>query len=292
MLTTLREVKYLPPREIGGLGKRYVRHPGPYAIGEAELQKLFPGIPSFPDMHVTVEGIGEDAELWLPANLGKNTQHVKGDADPYNLILLDRIVAHLQPKTILEVGTFRGKTTHNLAINTPEDAQIITIDIPKEKLTGQETMYGTDVEYFQPKEKIGAFFKDKPSATKIKQIFADSTSLDAHKQLDDILQGTQIDLAFIDAGHDYENVKRNYEELVGPRMRLGGVMMLDNYGLGNVFTHVGVSDYVLGAARGGRVFYFYAPGDKENKHRATSCLVQPWIPECFAHRWEREVAPV
>ena len=299
--TQLGEVRYLDPRNIAGLGKRYVHHPGPYAISEAELGMIFPGMPDYTSIQhagigqETVEAGGTPVNQWTPINnsLKHNTNHINGDADPWNLILLNRIVAHLKPKTIVEVGTFRGKTAYNLALNAPADARVITIDQPKEGLTGHETYYGTDVMYRQLQEKIGAFLREEgrnPDVVKkIRTVFTDSVSLDAHRGLDEILQGEPIDFAFIDAGHDRLSVERNYRELIMPRMRRGGVVMLDNYGLANTFTHVGVSAFVQKIAEDGNVFYFYAPNDAADRHKATSCLIQPWIPECWAHRWEREV---
>ena len=241
---------FLEPTRISGIGPRYKGHPGPYAITEADLAKIFPEIG---DVRPVPYGVDN---------------HVKGDADPSNLELLTRLVAHLQPKTILEIGTFRGKTTYNLALYAPPDSTVFTIDLPLDMIGEADIPgYGTDRPYFQHSSKIGKEFKGSNIEKKIQQIFADSCKKEAQTLLDEMLRDGKIDFAFIDASHDYESTKINFEELVLPRLNDGGVVVFDNYG--DLATHVGISHYLQRKAHDeGYVFYWYAPLDKR-----TTCVI-------------------
>src|SRR3712207_5275930 len=48
-------------------------------------------------------------------------------ADLVSLCLICRI---LKPRTIFEIGTFRGYTALHFALNTPDDARVYTLDLP------------------------------------------------------------------------------------------------------------------------------------------------------------------
>ena len=116
-----RQVNFLPPTEIDAMGPRYNRHPGPFAINEADLNRIFPGI-----KHI-------NSEPYLEGEYA----HLKGDLDPAGLKILTRIIEYLKPEHMVELGTFRGKTTYNMAKASP-GSRIITIDLPVEMRTGKE----------------------------------------------------------------------------------------------------------------------------------------------------------
>lgn len=253
-----------PPsiQDLDNIGVRYRRHPGPFAIGEKGLSTIFPEIEN-----VTTNPFYEE--------------HVKGDSDPPNIRLLTKLVAYLQPKNIVEVGTFRGKTTYNLALHAPSDARVLTIDFPKEKALKGEFYYGADVFYFQPEEKIGEIYKNSDMKPKIKQILENCTSTECQKTLDGLLEGKNIDFAFIDASHDYNTVKRNFEQLILPRLKPEGVIVLDDYD--RAFTHVGVSHFAQRKAHDeGYVFYYYAPKGEDR----SSCLIFLNLPETKNYDWK------
>lgn len=268
MASVFKEVRFIKPTEISisELAKRYYRHPGPFVITEEDLCRIFPGI--------------ENIKISYPG------EHIKGDADPQNYTLIMRAVKYFKPKIIVEVGTFRGKTAHGMAIHSPPESSVITIGLPIEKMTGQESYYGTDKVYFLKKEEIGSIFKGTPEEQKIKQIFADSHSLECELCLDKLLAGRQIEFAFIDSAHDYESVKQDFEGLILPRLAMCSVVMFDDYG--NIPTHPGITDYLTEKARKDNfVFYWYAPYHHPDK-RNTSCVFYLNIPETKNYRW-REI---
>ncbi len=62
--------------------------------------------------------------------------HRPGSLPLEELTALAIIVSCLQPRRVVEIGTSEGRTTLNLALNAPPDAEIITVDLPPE-LTGE-----------------------------------------------------------------------------------------------------------------------------------------------------------
>lgn len=253
-----KPVVFVDPSTIEGLGPRYTRgHPGPYAIADPELCRMFPGI--------------ENVEI--NPLIG---EHVKGDADPPNLRLLVRLVKYLEPSTVLEIGTFRGKTTYNFAIHTPPHTEIATIALPRERI-GEcgAPIYGTDTVYFLPQDEIGTVFRGKPEERRIRQIFADAYSKDCERQVDEFLAGRGIDFAFIDAAHDFNSIRSNFENLVEPRLSEKGVVVFDNYG--DLQTHMGVAHFLTQKAYFDHyALFWYAPMEKENK---TTCVIFANTPE-------------
>ena len=211
-------------------------------------------------------------------------EHVKGDVDPQNYRFIMKVIKHLEPKIIVEIGTFRGKTARGMAINSPSDSYVITIGLPREIMTGKESYYGSDKAYFLNKEKIGNIFKGTPEEQKIKQIYENSHSKKCRIYLDKILAGKKIDFAFIDGAHDYESVKTDFEELVLPRLATGGVVIFDDYG--NIATHPGITDFLTEKARKDNcVFYWYAPYPHPDR-RNTSCVLYVNIQEVKDYRWK------
>lgn len=89
-----------------------------------------------------------------------------------------------KPKTILEFGTFDGRTTLNLAANAPQ-AKLYTIDLPPSE---------TDVRNGRPIR--GKCFLGKPESAQIRQLTGDTFTFD--------FSPYRADFVFIDAGHTYE----------------------------------------------------------------------------------------
>lgn len=138
------------------------------------------------------------------------------------------IAKFFKPKKVFEFGTYNGMTTLQLALNTPEDTKIYTLDIPPEM--ADKTKYRlSELDRYvaaEFREKfntgIGSYFKGKGVESKIIQILHDSATFDFSPY------HGQIDLIFIDAGHDYDNKKSDSEnalKMVSPN----GVILWDNF---------------------------------------------------------------
>ena len=107
----------------------------------------------------------------------------------------------LQPKKILEVGTFTGYATLCLAEGLPKDGQIDTLDKNEELVDFQRS-----------------FFDRSPWGKQIHQHCGDAI------EIIPTLEG-QYDLVFLDA--DKKNYL-NYLELLLPKIKKGGLLLSDN----------------------------------------------------------------
>lgn len=124
----------------------------------------------------------------------------------HELAILGLVVQHVQPKRVLELGTAEGRTTANLALHSPPDAEVVTIDLPA------------------PAEPAsGKLFSNLPLRHKITCLSGDSTRFDwAHYR-------QSVDIVFIDACDDYEGVKRE-TAVAFQTIRPGGLIFWHDYG--------------------------------------------------------------
>jgi predicted O-methyltransferase YrrM len=128
-------------------------------------------------------------------------------------------------KRVLEIGTFNGNTTLNIANNLPEDGRVVTIDLPVEgdtsyalKIDGEAMRNMTD------RRVVGEQFKGHALEGKITQVFGDSAKLDF------TALGGKFDFAFIDGCHDYAYVKSDTDNVLKV-MRPGGIIMWHDYAM-------------------------------------------------------------
>jgi predicted O-methyltransferase YrrM len=114
---------------------------------------------------------------------------------------LQMLMYMLQPKNVLEIGTFTGYSAVAMALAMPENGKLITIDNNEEI----ESM-------------AKGFFKEAGLENKIIMLMGDAT---------EIVPGLkkQFDLVFIDA--DKEQYI-DYYNAVLPKVRKGGFMLADN----------------------------------------------------------------
>lgn len=111
------------------------------------------------------------------------------------------LVKILQPKLIIEIGTFTGYSALSMAEGLPADGRLITCEInPKAQRMAQQA------------------FDASPYGSKIE--LREGPALDTLRSLDQT-----IDMAFIDA--DKDNYPIYYEEVV-QRTRSGGLILIDN----------------------------------------------------------------
>lgn len=241
----MRTPNILPPTELSNkvLAERFIRHPGPYMIGDCwqeDLDKIFPEI------------------MKIPYDVSKVGQPTYGEMNESETELLFRIVFWLKPSNLVEYGTLYGRGTKIMSENSPQDARILTVDLKDEERLAGETPYSTDMVFAKLNEMpVGAKYQNSPSTPKIKQERMNATSPEFARTLDDFLKGETIDFALIDAAHDYDTTKALFE-LSLPRMSHGGVIMTDDYA--KLPTHVGVTRYFAEAAdTQGLLLYHFNP---------------------------------
>ncbi len=115
--------------------------------------------------------------------------------------VLSMISKMINPKRILEIGTFTGYSTLCLAEGLQPDGILYTIDVNEEQ-----------------EERVSTYFKESSYAAQIKYHIGDALEVIPTIQAD-------FDLVFIDA-----DKKRNltYYNMVIDRVSTGGVILLDN----------------------------------------------------------------
>lgn len=114
--------------------------------------------------------------------------------ETFLLIAAARVVS---AKRIFEFGTFLGSTTLNLALNSPEDATVFTLDLDQDSARGlSQDVNDAPLTGMHLSAASNLDFADSTVRHKIETIFGNSRSFDASPW------AGSIDLAFIDGGHD------------------------------------------------------------------------------------------
>ncbi len=140
---------------------------------------------------------------------------------PYTI--LATIVSALNPKKILETGTFRGVGTLTMALNAPA-ADIYTLDLPEQYSPDEvATLSKGDKEWVRlSRTSTGFALINHPAATRIHQLRGNSLTFDPPAFL------ANTDLCFIDGGHSYECIKADTQtalKILSPN----GVIVWDDY---------------------------------------------------------------
>jgi hypothetical protein len=99
-----------------------------------------------------------------------------GGMPAQDLYALLRVVRWLKPKRIFEIGTFQGLTTAHMALNS--DAEIFTLDMPRDVATQVSGYSREDLKLLQPREEIGKRYRAVNSDSRVHQLFGDSRTFD------------------------------------------------------------------------------------------------------------------
>lgn len=137
------------------------------------------------------------------------------------LIVISAIAQSLQARKLFEFGTFDGLTTWHLASNCGPMARIWTLDLPLDhparKAVGHDRRVGKISGTM-----VGQHFQGTAEQQQIEQLFGDSL------QFDPSPYRQQMDFVFVDAGHGYENVRKDTESAL-EMTRPGGVILWHDY---------------------------------------------------------------
>jgi len=128
------------------------------------------------------------------------------------IIQLLNILAKVNPRTLLEIGTAEGGTLFLFCQVASPDATIISVDLPG-RLFG-----GGYPEWRIPLYK--SFAKERQKIHLIKADSHDPKTLEIVKR---ILSGGKLDFLFIDGDHTYEGVKRDFK-MYSQLVRKGGII--------------------------------------------------------------------
>lgn len=143
-----------------------------------------------------------------------------GNVSLLELLVLARLVRERQPKRLFEIGTFDGRTTLALAMNSADDARVYTLDLPAS--TPTELSIERSERAFVEKPASGARFRGSDSERKITQLFGDSATFDFSQY--------RADFVFVDASHAYEYVLNDSRRALDMLGRSPGVVVWHDYG--------------------------------------------------------------
>lgn len=157
-----------------------------------------------------------------------------------NNFLMMQIAAMLRPLRIFEIGTSQGRTTALLAMNTPPETQIFTLDLPPEATlpAGVSDLHLIEL----ARKELGIAFRGTNWESRITQLLGDSGSFDFTPYYD------TIDLVTVDGSHTYKFVRQ--DSLNAFRMiRPGGVILWHDFE--SMRSEYGVSRFVDECRRAG-----------------------------------------
>ena len=149
---------------------------------------------------------------------------VAGNASGFEIACLCALARHLQPSVILEIGTFNGNTTLQLAANTPQTTRIYTLDLPWDACAPNVEGVG-DIAFISSEKRKTLRFAGTEQESKIKRRYGNSLSVD----FSNLIEGCKADFIFVDAGHSYECIKNDSEKSFSVLNR-GGLIVWHDYG--------------------------------------------------------------
>ncbi len=148
--------------------------------------------------------VGGDVEVTLSNFVGRD-----GNVSLYELLAIGAIVRRRQPRVLLEIGTFDGNTTLQMANNSPDDARIYTLDLPPGG-EAERAVDPRDLPYIADQAKLNRKYQRSPQGRKVVQCLGDSATFDFHSVLGEV----RPELALIDGSHSYAYVKSDTERVL------------------------------------------------------------------------------
>jgi hypothetical protein len=129
--------------------------------------------------------------------LGRSASETAG------LVTLCLICRLVKPRIVFEIGTLRGYTAFHFALNTPDDARIYSLDLPKDENVrpSLDTSFIDDLDIRRHREAERYCFEKSDVASKITCLSGDSAAFDFSPF------AGKVDFFFIDGAHSYEYVR-------------------------------------------------------------------------------------
>jgi len=128
---------------------------------------------------------------------------------------------------LFEIGTFDGRTTFNLAMNSPSGCQVHTLDLPP----GHAAKFGITEDERHMVEKVCSGARCEKHRAKrpevvarVHQLYGDSATFDYAPYAD------SCSLVFVDGSHTYEYARSDTQAAMG-MVQEGGVIIWHDYGI-------------------------------------------------------------
>jgi predicted O-methyltransferase YrrM len=133
---------------------------------------------------------------------------------------LCHLIAARRPRKVLEIGSFRGLTTLNLAMNAPQ-AEIHTLDLPPDFDPAKTSFENHDAKIITSR---GFYYHaGREESARVRQHYGDTATFN-YEEI-----GGGVDFCLIDAAHSYEYV-RNDTAKVLPLMADDSLLLWHDYG--------------------------------------------------------------
>lgn len=203
----------LPTRAWRLVKRKFQLGLNPYRLRPSELSQLFPGIERITITVPCRRVIADDIQLPYP-----------------ELVILASVCKFLEARRVFEIGTYNGLSALTMAINSPSEAEICTLDLSPDLPFG-----------------VGSVYRGAKEEAKIRQLFGDSTKFDYQPY------HGKMDFVFVDGNHAYEFARSDSENAF-QMVRPGGVIIWDDY---NPFSGHGVMRY-LNALRNSKPLFWLA----------------------------------
>jgi len=123
------------------------------------------------------------------------------------------IVKRQKPKAFLEIGTRNGGTFFVLCRLSDPQAIVISLDLPGGQFGGGYTPF-----------QVPVLWRMKKPGQQLHLLRTDSHSAEAKLRTEQALNGSQLDLLFIDGDHTYDGVKKDFE-MYSPLVKTGGLVV-------------------------------------------------------------------
>jgi hypothetical protein len=157
----------------------------------------------------------DDTEVVLPEPMAAD-----GNVSLLELLVLARLVRERRPASLLEIGTFDGRTTLALASNAPADARVWTLDLPPTQAS-QHALAPGERQYVD-KPRSGARLAGREAARKVEQLFGDSATFD--------FAPYRAQFVFVDGSHAYEYVLNDSERAMQVTAGAPATIVWHDYG--------------------------------------------------------------
>jgi hypothetical protein len=156
--------------------------------------------------HIPETTVGEILGARRPVIQMPVTQYEDGMLPTHELLALLSILVAESPAEVLEIGTFMGQTTRQMAENLPGGV-VHTVDLPEDFVSEcdpDRTLPKDDFHLIE-RRSVGREFRDSACAARIRQHFADSATWD-------FSEAGHPTFFFIDGSHTYEYCRSDSEK--------------------------------------------------------------------------------
>ena len=147
-----------------------------------------------------------------------------GGIFPFEMICMNMMAVHFAPERIFEFGTFNGRTTLNLAVNSRPGTRIFTLDLPFDNPPSTKLrQHPWDGKYVE-QHGDGRYFQKERHRKKITRLYGDSATFDYTPF------GGTIDFVFVDGSHSYEYVTNDSDKALRLLRGGKGIILWHDYG--------------------------------------------------------------